>query len=87
MLHSRTAGDGKLKSRREAMVVSLTKRIWSGLFGDLDLDPKSVDAARKLTFATLLGMAIQAMIGPRKPRFTHELETLKASVLHMLEQA
>jgi AcrR family transcriptional regulator len=87
VLHGRTVADGKLKSRREAMIVSLTKRIWSDLFGDLDLDPRSVDTARRLTFATLLGMAIQAMIGPRKPRFTHELETLKTSVLQMLELA
>jgi AcrR family transcriptional regulator len=84
VLHGRTAGEGKLKSRREDMIVALTKQIWSDLFGDLDVASNTVDTARKLTFATLLGMAIQAMIGPRKPHFTRELETLKENVLHML---
>jgi hypothetical protein len=53
--------------------------------GEFEVHPEVIDTARKLTFATLLGMAIQGMLGSRKPRFSREIETLKQSVLHMLE--
>jgi AcrR family transcriptional regulator len=84
-LHSRSAADGNRKSRQEAVIMSLAERIWSDLLGDLGGDPKTIDTARNLTFAALLGMAIQAMIGPREPRFTRELGALKQNVLRMLD--
>ena len=85
VLNSRIATDRTLKTRQEDIVVTLTRDIWSDLFGEFGVDPGVIDTARKLTFATLLGMAIQGMLGPRKPRFSREIETLKQSVLHMLE--
>jgi AcrR family transcriptional regulator len=85
VLQSRPDTDRKQKSRHEEMIVTLTKRLWTDLFADLDLDPKMLDTARVLTFATLLGLAMQAMIGPRRPRFTRELEVLKRNVLQMLD--
>jgi AcrR family transcriptional regulator len=85
VLNHRTAVDPKLRSRNEDKIVTLTKRIWADLFAEFEIDPKTVDTARKLTFATLLGLAFQAMIGPRAPRFTRELETLKQIVLQMLQ--
>jgi AcrR family transcriptional regulator len=85
VLNSRNATDRTLKTRQEDIVVTLTRDIWSDLFGELGVDPGVIDTARKLTFATLLGMAIQGMLGPRKPRFSREIATLKQSVLHMLE--
>ncbi|MBW2391571.1 MAG: hypothetical protein JRG89_24525 [Deltaproteobacteria bacterium] len=61
-----------------------TRQIWSDLFGEFDVDDKAIDTARKLTFAALLGMSIQSKMGPRKLRFTHEIETLKVLALSML---
>jgi AcrR family transcriptional regulator len=84
ILHGRLGGDAELMSRQEDIVVSLTRRLWTELFGELELEPGRLDVARKLTSATLLGMAIQGMMGPRRPRFTRELATLKENVLHML---
>ena len=85
VLNSRIATDRTLKTRQENIVVTLTRDIWSDLFGEFEVQPGVIDTARKLTFATLLGMAIQGMFGPRKPRFSREIATLKQSVLHMLE--
>jgi len=85
VLNSRIATDRTLKTRQEDIVVTLTRDIWSDLFGEFEVQPGVIDTARKLTFATLLGMAIQSMFGPRKPRFSREIETLKQSVLDMLE--
>ncbi len=85
VLNSRIATDRTLKTRQEDIVVTLTRDIWSDLFGKFEVEPAVIDTARKLTFATLLGMAIQGMLGPRKPRFSREIETLKQNVLHMLE--
>jgi len=84
VLHGRPGGDADWMSRQEDVVVSLTRNIWADLFGDFDLDPGAIDLARKLTFATLLGLAIQGMMGPRRPRFGRELETVKRNALHML---
>ncbi len=84
VLNSRPSADGGLKSRQEDVVVTTTKQIWTDLFGEFEVDAKTIDTVRKLTFATLLGMAIQGMLGPRKPRFSNELQTLKDNVVHML---
>lgn len=84
VLDNRSGLDESLKARREKMVVALTKQLWAHLFGGFGIDPRRIDTARKLTFATLLGLSIQAMIGPRRPRFTQELQTLKDTVLHQL---
>jgi AcrR family transcriptional regulator len=85
VLNSRIATDRTLKTRQEEIVVTLTRDIWSDLFGEFEVSAGGIDTARKLTFATLLGMAIQGMLGPRKPRFSREIETLKRNVLQMLK--
>ncbi len=84
VLNARNLDHGQLRSRQEALIVTHTRQIWSDLFGEFDVDDKAIDTARKLTFATLLGMSIQIKMGPRKPRFTHEIETLKVLALSML---
>jgi AcrR family transcriptional regulator len=84
VLNSRVASDASLKSRQEELIVVLTRSIWSDLFSEFGVAPATIDTARKLTFATLLGLAIQGMMGPRRPRFSRELETLKRSLLHTL---
>jgi AcrR family transcriptional regulator len=81
----RRAGDtDELRSRREEMVVGATQKLWNEMFRDLGVDAKTIDTVRKLTLATLLGMALQGMMGPRRPRFARELEILKRSVLREL---
>jgi AcrR family transcriptional regulator len=85
VLHGRPGGDAERMSRQEDVVVSLTRGIWSDLFGSFDLDPAAIEVARKLTFASLLGLAIQGMMGPRRPRFARELDTVKHNALHMLD--
>ena len=66
------------------MVVELTQKLWRELFAGFEIDLEAIDRARKLTFAALLGLSFQAMLGPRKPRFTREIETLKEFALYML---
>jgi len=68
VLNTRNPDHGQLRSRQEALIVTHTRQIWSGLFGEFDVDRRAIDTARKLTFATLLGMSIQSKMGPRKPR-------------------
>lgn len=81
----RRAGDtDELRSRREEMIVGATQKLWNEMFRDLGVDAKTIDTVRKLTLATLLGMALQGMMGPRRPRFARELEILKRSVLREL---
>lgn len=84
VLNARNLDHGQLRSRQEALIVTHTRQIWIDLFGEFDIDEKAIDTARKLTFATLLGMSIQNKMGPRKPRFSHEIETLKLLALSML---
>jgi len=84
VLNARNLDHGQLRSRQEALIVTHTRQIWSDLFGEFDVDDKAIDTARKLTFAALLGMSIQSKMGPRKLRFTHEIETLKVLALSML---
>jgi AcrR family transcriptional regulator len=84
VLNARNLDHGELRSRQEALVVTHTRQIWSDLFGEFDVDEKAIDTARKLTFATLLGMSIQNRLGPHKPRFSHEIETLKRMALNLL---
>ena len=84
VLNTRSGTQARLKTRHEDMVVTMTRGIWSDLFGEFDVEPAKIDTARKLTFATLLGLQIQGMLGPRTPRCTREIATLKQSVLHLL---
>jgi AcrR family transcriptional regulator len=84
VLNTRSGTQARLKTRHEDMVVTMTRGIWSELFGDFEVEPARIDTARKLTFATLLGLQIQGMLGPRTPRFTREIATLKQSVLQLL---
>ena len=84
MLNARTHSKGALGSRQEERVVTLTQKIWRDLFAGFEIDPRAIDTARKLTFAALLGMSFQAMLGPKKPRFTREIESLKEFALHTL---
>lgn len=84
VLGRRVGDTDELRSRREEMVVGATQKLWNEMFRDLGVDAKTIDTVRKLTLATLLGMALQGMMGPRRPRFARELEILKRSVLREL---
>jgi AcrR family transcriptional regulator len=84
VLNTRNTAQSRLKARHEELVVSATREIWNDLFGSTGVAPDAIELARKLTLATLLGMAIQGMIGPRMPRFTRELEAVKANALRAL---
>jgi len=84
VLNARNLDHGQLRARQEALIVTHTRQIWSDLFAEFDVDEQAIDTARKLTFAALLGMSIQSKMGPRKPRFSHEIATLKELALRML---
>jgi len=84
VLNARSLDHGQLRSRQEALIVTHTRKIWNDLFAEFDVDEKSIDTARKLTFATLLGMSIQIRMGPQKPRFRREIDTLKQLALNLL---
>jgi len=81
----RERGDSALKARQEEIIIGSNKQIWTDLFGEFGVDPATIDPVRTLASASLLGMAILSMIGPRKPHFTREITTLKDNVLHLLE--
>ncbi|MFN8628592.1 MAG: TetR/AcrR family transcriptional regulator [Candidatus Binatia bacterium] len=81
----RKRGGGALKARQEEIIIGANKQIWADLFGEFGVDPAIVDPVRTLASASLLGMAILSMIGPRKPHFTREIATLKDNVLHLLQ--
>ncbi len=84
LLGTRAQASPALRARREEMTVQLTQRIWIDLFAEFGVAAETIDTVRKLTFATLLGLAILAMVGPRRPRFRRELQALEESILHSL---
>lgn len=84
VLNARGLDHAQLRSRQEALIVTHTRKIWRDLFSEFGVDEQAIDTARKLTFAALLGMSIQSKMGPRKPRFSREVETLKRVALNML---
>jgi AcrR family transcriptional regulator len=81
----RTRDDSALKARHEEIIFGVSKQIWTDLFGEFGVDPAAIDPVRTVVSASLLGMAILSMIGPRQPDFTRELATLKDNVLHLLK--
>jgi len=80
----RARDDSALKTRQEEIIMGVSKQIWTDLFGEFGVDPATIDPVRTLASASLLGMAILSMIGPRKPHFTREIATLKDNVLQLL---
>ncbi len=80
----RRAVDVGLKTRQEHMIHAVSGRIWTDLFAQFGTDAATLDLARTLTSSTLLGMAVLAMVGPRKPDFSRELAALERNVLHLL---
>jgi len=86
VLERRRARDAhSLKARQEEIIFGVSKQIWTDLFGEFGVDPATIEPVRTLVSASLLGMAILSMIGPRKPHFTREIAMLKDNVLHLLE--
>lgn len=85
VLDQRTRTDRAIRARQEDVIAGATRKIWTALFADLGVDAATIDTVRKLTSATLLGMAIVAMIGPRRPELRRELAVLKENVLHLLK--
>lgn len=85
VLDHRTRADSAVKARQEDVIAGVTRQIWTRLFTELGVDAATIDTVRKLTSATLLGMAILAMIGPERPAFRRELAVLKENVLHLLK--
>ncbi len=80
----RRAGNVALKAGQEHMIHALSGSIWAELFAPFGTDATTLDLARTLTSSTLLGMAILAMVGARKPDFSRELAALERNVLHLL---
>jgi len=84
VLSSRAGSDTDRKGRQEQTIIDATRRIWIDLFAEFGVDSKTIDTVRKLTFATIIGMALQGMMAPRMPRYTQELEILKRGALREL---
>jgi AcrR family transcriptional regulator len=79
--------------RRENPAMRYTTRIWkvliavwNHLFGALDLSEEQVQTARRVTFTTLSGMAIESIIRTDRPSFERPLEVLQGNLLRLLRE-
>ncbi len=78
VLYGRSHPNGKITTTQEELTLNLTKKVLRSFFGYLDIDAKTLETARNISSATLLGMSIQGIISPsRKPRFKKEITALK----------
>ena len=70
--------------RYTARVWKVMIAVWDHLFGDLDLTDQQVQTARRVTFSTLTGMAVESVVRSDSPTFERPLEVLQESILRIL---
>jgi AcrR family transcriptional regulator len=60
---------------------------WDYLFGSLDLSQEQIETARRMTFTTLGGMAIESIMRTDSPSFDRPLVLLQANLVELLREA
>jgi AcrR family transcriptional regulator len=70
--------------RYTARVSKVMIAVWDHLFGALDLSDDQIQMARRVTFSTLTGMAVESVVRSDSPTFERPLEVLQDSILRIL---
>jgi AcrR family transcriptional regulator len=71
-------------ARYTARVWRVLVGTWDHLFGDLDLSEEQVQTARRVTFTTVTGMAVESVIRTDAPSFERPLAVLQENILRLL---
>jgi AcrR family transcriptional regulator len=72
--------------RYTARVSKVMIAVWDHLFGNLELSDEQVQTARRVTFSTLSGMAVESVVRTDSPSFERPLEVLQENVLRLLRE-
>jgi len=72
--------------RYTARVSKVMISVWDHLFGALELSEEQVQTARRVTFSTLTGMAVESVVRTDSPSFERPLEVLEENILRLLAQ-
>jgi AcrR family transcriptional regulator len=73
-------------SRYTARVWRVMIAVWDHLFGDLDLSEEQVQTARRVTFSSLTGLAVESVVRTDSPSFERPLEVLQENILRLLRE-
>jgi AcrR family transcriptional regulator len=71
-------------SRYTARFWKVMIAVWDQLFGELDLSEEQIQMARRVTYSTLTGMAVESVVRDDSPSFDHPLKVLQGTVLRIL---
>ena len=72
--------------RYTARVSKVMISVWDHLFGALELSEEQVQTARRVTFSTLTGMAVESVVRTDSPSFERPLEVLEENILRILRE-
>jgi AcrR family transcriptional regulator len=72
--------------RYTARVTKVMIAVWDHLFGELELSDEQVQTARRVTFSTLTGMAVESVVRTDSPSFERPLEVLQENILRILRE-
>jgi AcrR family transcriptional regulator len=72
--------------RYTARVSKVMIAVWDHLFGALELSEEQVRTARRVTFSSLTGMAVESVVRTDSPSFERPLEVLQQNILRLLRE-
>ena len=72
--------------RYTARVWKVMIAVWDHLFGDRDFSDEQIQTARRVTFSTLTGMAVESVVRNDSPSFERPLAVLQDSILRILRE-
>jgi len=72
--------------RYTARVWKVMVAVWDHLFGELKLSEEQVQTARRVTFSTLTGMAVESVVRTDSPSFERPLQVLQENILRILRE-
>jgi len=72
--------------RYTARVSKVMIAVWDHLFGSLELSEEQVQTARRVTFSTLTGMAVESVVRTDSPSFERPLEVLQEDIMRLLRE-
>lgn len=72
--------------RYRARLWTVIIAVWDHLFGDLELSQEQIETARRVTFTTLSGMAIESIMRTDSPSFDRPLAVLQENLIRLLSE-
>jgi AcrR family transcriptional regulator len=72
--------------RYTARVWKVMVAVWDHLFGSLEISEEQVQTARRVTFSSLTGMAVESVVRTDSPSFERPLQVLQENILRILRE-